>query len=474
MNEPNKDEPTYELDPIRLRFRDPAIERAFLEITLRESIMFIRAYLIAGASLYALFAILDYVAQDPALNSTLAIRFLIVIPVFASAFTLTFFPLFFRVAQAALATVMLTAGLGIVAMVTIMSPPFNSQYYAGLILVVIYCGSLSRMKFDHAVLISVFLVACYQIVSLWINPIAIDDYISNNFFLVVAMGMGLFSAYIAELYIRRSFVGQRTVEEKNKLISAALTESVRANKSKSEFLATMSHELRTPLNAIIGFSDIIRRELFGSLENEKYGDYAKDIYESGSHLLAIINDILDLAKAESGKLVLNEHDFDVSETLKACIRMCRGRAETNKVELIFFGGQSEIMARADERLLLQIVANLVTNAIKFTPEGGTVRVYITANPRIGIAIKVTDTGIGIAPENLERVLRPFEQVETSYSRKHSGSGLGLPFAKRLAELHGGSLHLESELGKGTTVTFTLPPTRLLEVRPRSSTLKEAV
>jgi signal transduction histidine kinase len=368
---------------------------------------------------------------------------------------------------------MLTAGLGITAMTAIMSPPFNSQYYAGLILVVIYCGSLSRMNFHHGFLISLFLVDSYQTVALLINPISMGAFISNNFFLVVAMGMGSFSAYIAELYIRRSFVGQQIVEEKNTLISAALTDAVRANKSKSEFLATMSHELRTPLNAIIGFSDIIRRELFGPLQNEKYTDYAKDIHDSGAHLLAIINDILDLAKAESGKLVLNEHEFDMSATIEACVRMCRGRAEANRVELIFFGGQTQVLARADERLVLQIVANIVTNAIKFTPEGGTVRIYLSANPRAGISIKVADTGIGIAPENLERVLRPFEQVETSYARKHGGSGLGLPYAKRLTELHEGELKLESELGKGTTVTISLPATRLVDIRPRS-TLKEAV
>jgi len=322
-------------------------------------------------------------------------------------------------------------------------------------------------------LISLFFIFCYQVVCLLINPIGVETYISNNFFLVVAMGVGLFSAYIQELYIRKAFVGQQVVEEKNRLVSESLREAVRANKSKSEFLATMSHELRTPLNAIIGFSDIIRRELFGPLENGKYTEYARDIHESGSHLLAIINDILDLAKAEAGKLELNEQEFDVTDTLEACVRMCRGRAETGRVEVIFFGGQTEIRALADERLLLQILANLVTNAIKFTPEGGTVRLYVSASAQKGIVFKVTDTGIGIAPENIDRVLRPFEQVETSYSRRHSGSGLGLPYAKRLVELHCGTLKIESELGKGTMVTVTLPASRLVDIRKRAA-LKEAM
>jgi two-component system, cell cycle sensor histidine kinase PleC len=468
-----RSEQDFALDPFRLRFRNLAIERVFLDVTLRQSINFIRAYLIAGLLLYALFSILDVVTEDPALPSILAIRFGIVCPFLIGIFALTFFPLFFRIAQAALAGVMLVAGLGIVAMTAIMSPPFNIEYYTGLILVIVYSSSLSRLKFVHAVAISLFLISSYQAVCLLINPIPVSYLINNNFFLAVAMGLGLFSAYIVELYIRRAFVGQQIVEDKNRLISRALTEAVRANKSKSEFLATMSHELRTPLNAIIGFSDIIHRQLFGPVGNDRYADYAKDINDSGSHLLSIINDILDLAKAESGKLELNDHEFDLSQTIEACVRMCRGRAETNKVELIYFGGQSEVIVRADERLVLQVLANIVSNAIKFTPEGGTVRIQLSASPQKGIVIRVADTGIGIAPDNLERVLRPFEQVETSYSRKHGGSGLGLPYAKKLTELHEGELNLESELGKGTAVTIMLPAARLIHIKARTP-LQEAV
>ena len=469
--DPNRlatEEQSFELDRIWLRFRDPAVETVFLRDTLVTSINFIRAYLIAGTCLYMSFGILDIVVGGRALPSMLTIRYAVVVPIFCVIFVLTFFPIFFRIAQAALATVMLSAGLGVAAMTAIMGPPFNSQYYAGLIMVVIYCGSLIRLKFHYSVLISIFLFLSYQVAT-FVNPIPLQFYISNNFFLAMATGVGLFSGYIQELYIRRAYVGQRIVEAKNKLASELLAEAIRANKSKSEFLATMSHELRTPLNAIIGFSDIIKRELFGAIGNEKYADYAKDIYESGSHLLSIINDILDLAKAESGKLQLNEHEFDISETLEACVRMCRGRAEAGKVELIFFGGQSEIRTVADERLILQVIANLVTNAVKFTPEGGSVRLFVSANAQKGIQIRVTDTGIGIAPENLDRVLRPFEQVETSYARKHGGSGLGLPYAKRLTELHGGDLKLESEPGKGTTVSVSLPPSRLIEVKRREKT-----
>ena len=463
----------FDLDRLTLRFRDSALERAFQSETLRESIHFIRAYLIAGTLLYISFGILDLVVGGPSLSSMLAIRYGVVAPILLGLFALTFFPIFLRVAQPALGTAMLSSGLGIIAMTAIMGPPFNSLYYAGLIMVVSYCGSLIRLKFHHSVWISLVLLAAYQVVCLWINPIPVQFYIANDFFLAMATGVGLFSAYIQELYIRKTYAGQKAVEAKNALVSEALTEAVRANKSKSEFLATMSHELRTPLNAIIGFSDIIQRQLFGSVGSSKYLEYAGDINESGSHLLAIINDILDLARAESGKLDLNEREFDLTDTLEACDRMCRGRAEANNLKLIFFGGQTEIHIVADERLLLQIVANIVANAVKFTPEGGVVRLHVSANVQNGILIKVSDTGIGIAPENIERVLRPFEQVETSYSRRHSGSGLGLPYAKRLTELHGGELKIESELGKGTTVSITLPPSRLISIRKRSG-MKAAV
>jgi signal transduction histidine kinase len=472
-NPAKSDERQFDLNRLTLRFRDSAVEHLFQSETLRESVNFIRAYLVAGTFLYAAFGILDFVVGGSSLPSLWAIRYGIVVPILLGLFALTFFPLFFRIAQTALCAATLASGLGIIGMTAIMGPPFNSLYYAGLIMVVSYCGSLIRLKFEHSVWISLLLFIAYQGVGSWINPIPVPFFISNDFFLAMATGVGLFSGYIQELYIRKSYVGHKTVEEKNKLVSEALIEAVRANKSKSEFLATMSHELRTPLNAIIGFSDIIRRELYGPLGNGKYTEYARDINESGSHLLSIINDILDLAKAESGKLDLNEQEFDVTDTLEACVRMCRGRAEVNRVELIFFGGQSEIRVVADERLLLQIVANLITNAIKFTPEGGTVRLYVSASFQKGILLKVADTGIGIAPENIERVLRPFEQVETSYSRRHSGSGLGLPYAKRLTELHGGELKIESELGKGTIASVTLPASRLVEIRKRTE-MKEAI
>jgi two-component system cell cycle sensor histidine kinase PleC len=454
----------YELDRFRLQFRDRGVESRFQRETLPESMTFIRAYFLAGTVLYMLFGILDSLVGGASLHSLLLIRFGVVAPTLLGLFALTFFPIFQRMAQFALATAMLASGGGIIAMTAIMEAPFNSRYYAGLIMVVSYCGSLIRLRFFYSLLIALFLIGCYQVVSLGINPIPLEEYISNNFFLAMSTGVGLFSSYIHDLYFRHSYVARKIIEEKSRLSAVLLEESDKANKSKSEFLATMSHELRTPLNAIIGFSDVIKRELFGAVGNDRYVDYAKDIYDSGAHLLAIINDILDLARAESGKLKLNESEFEVYEVLESCVRMCRGRAETGKVDIRFDESNNGALISADKRLFFQIVINLVTNAIKFTPEGGEVRLSASTGFDQGVIVRVSDTGIGIAAEDLGRVLRPFEQVEGSYVRQKGGAGLGLPYAKRLAELHGGALTLESEPGRGTVATVTLPRERVVRQR----------
>lgn len=450
---------SFELDRVWLRFRNPAVEAVFLDETVRSSINVIRAYFLAGTALYALFAVLDLVVKDKAIHLMLIIRLGVVVPILLALFCATFFSVFYKVVQAALATAMLVSGLGIVAMTAIMAPPFNSQYYAGLIMIVIYCGSLTRVKFHYSILITAFLVTSYEIAVL-INPIPSTTLVANNFFLLLSAAVGLFSGYTTELYIRKAYASQRVVEAKNRLVSESLAEAVRANKSKSEFLATMSHELRTPLNAIIGFSEIIMRELFGPLGNDRYTDYAKDIHHSGSHLLAIINDILDLAKAESGKLKLSEDEFLVSDLLAQCERICGHIAQSNNVTLEFLCRESGLCIYADKRLLLQVLVNLISNAIKFAPKGE-VRVEVSAHYRNGIIISVADNGIGIAPEDIERVLKAFEQVEASHSRVRGGCGLGLPYAQSLTELHGGALKIESQLEYGTTVTVTLPARRIV-------------
>ena len=230
-----------------------------------------------------------------------------------------------------------------------------------------------------------------------------------------------------------------------------------ANKAKSEFLANMSHELRTPLNAINGFSEIMVNELFGPLGDKRYSGYAQDILSSGQHLLALINDVLDMAKIEAGKLNIKFEPILLDELIEDAVRLMRNRAETAGLELsVKLPELPEI--EADYRAVKQVLLNLLSNAIKFTPRGG--KVTVRAALEMGAAgervrVGVTDTGIGISEQDLTRLAKPFEQIESQLSKTQQGSGLGLALTKSLVEMHQGQLDMESEPGKGTTVSFTL-------------------
>jgi signal transduction histidine kinase len=229
-----------------------------------------------------------------------------------------------------------------------------------------------------------------------------------------------------------------------------------ASQHKSEFLANMSHELRTPLNAIIGFSQVLSDRMFGEL-NEKQEEYLQDIHASGQHLLSLINDILDLSKIEAGRMELEVTDFHLPTALDNALILVRERASRRGIRLGSTLDQSLGTIRADERKVKQVLLNLVSNALKFTPEGG--RIEIRAGMDDGMAeISVTDTGVGIAPEDQEAIFEEFRQVGTA-DKKVEGTGLGLALSRKFIELHGGRIWVKSELGQGSTFTFTLPVQR---------------
>jgi two-component system cell cycle sensor histidine kinase PleC len=231
--------------------------------------------------------------------------------------------------------------------------------------------------------------------------------------------------------------------------------------AKSQFLANISHELRTPLNAILGFSEIMKSQMFGPLGSPQYRGYAADIHDSGSHLLTVINDILDLSKIEAGKFELNEEICDIARLVHDAVRFVAERVDSGGLRLQQRLPPALPAVRADGRLVKQILLNLLSNAIKFTPAGGTITVSADIDHEANLSLTVADTGIGIAAGQLERVLQPFTQVENTFTRTHAGTGLGLPLCKSLIELHGGRLALESAVGRGTSVTVTLPKERVI-------------
>ena len=229
-----------------------------------------------------------------------------------------------------------------------------------------------------------------------------------------------------------------------------------ANRAKSEFLAMMSHELRTPLNAIIGFAQMTSSETFGALGHDKYREYATAIETSGQLLLDIINSVLDLSKNEAGALELSDETVAVESTVREVARMLEPQVTSADLHLELDIQDGDTNLHGDARLIKQMITNLVANAVKFTPADGTVSISVRTIDTADVEIVVADTGIGIKPEDLEKALRPFGQIDNLYSRKHLGTGLGLPLARMVAEKHGGSLTLQSVPGEGTRVRVFLP------------------
>lgn len=273
-----------------------------------------------------------------------------------------------------------------------------------------------------------------------------------------------FNAMLEEIQLR-----DQQLLKKNEELGKAKEVAETASRAKSHFLANISHELRTPLNAIIGFSSILINQLFGSLGHEKYMEYSHDINDAGVHLLDIINDILDLSKAEAGKLQLSFEEVHVERAINKCITILSERAAEGQVTITTDIPKSLPYIIADRLRFIQIVLNILSNAVKFTGSGGSVHIAVRPQMRSGIVtdfiVTVKDTGIGITPENLSKVFQSFGQIDSGLNRRYEGTGLGLPLTKKLVELHYGNISMESEPGVGTLVTlhFIANPTFISEL-----------
>ena len=225
----------------------------------------------------------------------------------------------------------------------------------------------------------------------------------------------------------------------------------------------MNHELRTPLNAILGFSEILQTELFGKMDDNRYAEYAADIHESGSRLLEVVNDILDLSRIEAGQVSLREQPINFPDIVDRVLTMVRGRAMESGVEITTRLAKDLPEMYADVRIMRQILVNLVSNALKFTGRGKSIGISAKINVDGEYIVCVSDEGSGIEKDLMERVLEPFGQADGSFTRTHEGVGLGLPLAKSFVEMHGGTLRLESEVGVGTKVYLAFPPERVLNI-----------
>jgi signal transduction histidine kinase len=261
-------------------------------------------------------------------------------------------------------------------------------------------------------------------------------------------------------YVLELEATKRNLERASRELEKALAASEESDKSKSQFLASMSHELRTPLNAIIGYSELIYGELYGAIGDERYVDYAGHIRSSGAHLLSLINDVLDVARLDAGRVTLDEEAIDLGEAVDEAMRLVTPQANDGQLTLGLRIAPDVPFVSGDRRRLRQVLVNLLSNAVKFTPAGGRVTVTATATSD-GVSISVSDTGIGMRAEDIPTALDRFGQIDSRLARRYEGTGLGLPLAKELMELHGGTLSIESEIGVGTTVTVLLPRQRMV-------------
>jgi signal transduction histidine kinase len=267
--------------------------------------------------------------------------------------------------------------------------------------------------------------------------------------------------YYARRMIAKLKHSQTRLNEMTRRLAVSVEEAQHANRAKSAFLANMSHELRTPLNAIMGFSEVMKDQHLGPLNNARYLGYASDIHASGGYLLGIINDILDLSKIEAGKMSLeSSEEFLLQDSIEGALHMVAPLADKFGVRLACDMRADGVHLLAVERMVRQIVINLVGNAIKFTPAGGSVRITGEAAPGGGYRVRVRDTGIGMTEEETLRALQPFGQIESRMNARHSGTGLGLPLAKAMLELHGGALSIESTPSIGTSVILHFPAARI--------------
>jgi signal transduction histidine kinase len=299
------------MTPLTLRFKDEVVERQFGQSYVAQALPLTRIYMLIGLGAYLLYSVLDVLVLSEDLGRVLMVR-LGISTILAGLIFASFVKRSYRAVQLILSLCVLFSGGGIIFMTGIMDPPFSFLYYAGLILIIIYSSNLLIFRFVFSTSLSIFLFALYLLTATVLNPIPAQFVITNTFFLFVTVAWTIWTSYWQEIYVRREFLQRHLLRQEIKRSARLLKSAEAGNRAKSEFLAVISHELRTPLNAIIGFSEIMQQKLFGSIGSEKYEDYVDDIVYSGRHLLGIINDILDLSKAESGKLEVYEDDVDLS------------------------------------------------------------------------------------------------------------------------------------------------------------------
>ncbi|AFY71989.1 integral membrane sensor signal transduction histidine kinase (plasmid) [Thalassoporum mexicanum PCC 7367] len=442
-----------------LTYRDPTTEAFYSSYAYDKIIVPLRFTTFVAIFVYLTFGILDYALSVHAGREywdLWLIRLTTGFPILLISFFLSFSRYSRQHYQRIYSTAIWLTGCSLLWVSAVGDVYLTERYYAGLFMVFFYGSMLFFIKFTYTVFMAISLYAMYVIVALYkgIETIAM---INNLFFLTGGVLLAAIAVYIHEMYSRDNF-------KYSQILLSAVSEANAANKAKTDFLAVMNHELRSPLVSVIGGAQALTGQLFGDWheKRELYVNYADMIERNGQHLLTIINEILDYSKAASGQQKLREAEFIVQETIAEAVDIVTPQLEQKDLQIHTHIPITPYTLFADPQLTKQMIVNLLSNAIKFSPKQATIKITLKTSDD-GLHIKVKDQGIGINKEDLERVLKPFEQVDEPYIREQSsmGTGLGLPYVALLMQMHNGAITLDSELQQGTTATLIFPTERLL-------------
>ncbi|MDH3232603.1 MAG: HAMP domain-containing histidine kinase [Alphaproteobacteria bacterium] len=445
-----------------LAFNDPAFERQFQKSWTKLTALTNKIWVTIGLGFYAVFTLLLLVFLPKYCHDFLWIRYEITIPLllvtqipvyFQSRFERILDPLYFIGMSLSFGTALF--------LFVATHRDHNLIYLFEMATIYVFGQHYNRVLFKQSLVFSVLAVSA-TMTAISIEPGLIPIPFVPAIFAVTAHGLaGIFSGYGREFFVRRNYLSQQTFTAEVARNAKLTDEANAASESKSRFLAIVGHELRTPLNAIIGYTEAIRAGIYGPLTDGRVNDAITDIHGSGERLLTIVDDVLELTNAEQGTIDLEESTFDLAALIGELQSSFESECTRKGIALYVIVDQDLPSLSADPRLVRRILSNLLSNALKYTGKGGEIWLTAGAVDDGALCIWIKDTGIGIAPDKLERVMEVFGQVEDGVDRRDEGIGIGLPLTRSLIELHGGSFSVESEEGRGTRVRLTFPAERVI-------------
>jgi len=453
----------YRINRYSLRFLDEAFESRFQASWIKATAPTLRVWAACGLAFYMIYSgLLAIFLPDGHANGVL-IRFGLVIPLLL----LAQYPLLnlqkhsYYLPLSFICSAVLAYTTALYSFVTASAGCCHQVYLLEMAAIFVFCQSYVRIQFPIVVIFTL-VAGILTIAAVAIFPTILDAPVIFLVAIVAALGLtGCFSAMTRELFIRRNYWSIQNLKTEYDRVEIMAQEALKASQKKSQFVGVVSHELRTPLNAIIGYSDAIKSGLFGPIAEPRVNEYLSDINSSGHQLLELVNDILDITKATEGNTVLAEQPIEIQGFLAETCRSFDIQLGENGLHLSIAGNHDMPSLQADPKLLRQMISNLVSNAIKFTPPGGSIALTYDVDEDGQVRLSVNDTGIGIAPEKLEKALEMFEQVDEDISRRHGGAGIGLALTKKLMELHNGFVEIESTPGIGTTASLVFPVSRVV-------------